>query len=165
LHFIAIRRQTERFWATGMGHVCAVNAWRLRMRHILLTATAAFVAGGLITGAALSQAQPTPPPASTDMPRPGQGWMGWRHGPGQQRLVAPRDMALIYNQPDRQLTPPDVQKIAEGFLLWRGNHSWKVTNVAATPDGPIGFNLSTSEGSVVAKFTMDPHSGQIRRIG
>ena len=34
-----------------------------------------------------------------------------------------RTFALIYPQQDRNLTPPDVQKIAEAFLLWRGNHS------------------------------------------
>ena len=96
---------------------------------------------------------------------PPHGMMGWRHGPGHERPFHPRDFALIYRQPDRQLAASDVQKIAEGFLLWNGNHSWKVTNVAATPEGPIGFSLSTPEGSVVARFTMDPHSGKITRAG
>jgi hypothetical protein len=76
-----------------------------------------------------------------------------------------RTFALIYPQQDRQLAPADVQKIAEGFLLWRGNHTWKVSDVAPTADGPIGFNLTTPEGSVVAKFTMDPHTGRIQRVG
>ena len=76
-----------------------------------------------------------------------------------------RAFALIYRQPDRGLAPADVQKIAEAFLLWNGNHSWKVTNVSATADGPIGFSLTTPEGSVIAKFTMDPHSGRIHRVG
>jgi hypothetical protein len=58
-----------------------------------------------------------------------------------------------------------VQKIAEGFLLWNGNHTWKVTDVASAADGPIGFSLTTPEGSVVAKFTMDPHTGKIARVG
>ena len=68
-------------------------------------------------------------------------------------------------QADRQLAPADVQKIAEAFLLWNGNHTWKVGNVAATSDGPIGFSVATPEGSVVAKFTMDPHTGKITRVG
>ncbi len=76
-----------------------------------------------------------------------------------------RPFALIYRQPDRELSPADVQKIVEGFLLWNGNHAWKVTDVAPTTDGPIGFSLATPDGSVVAKFTMDPHSGQIARVG
>ena len=76
-----------------------------------------------------------------------------------------RTFALIYRQQDRQLAAADVQKIAEAFLLWNGNHAWKVTDVAATADGPIGFSLATPEGSVVAKFTMDPHTARITRVG
>lgn len=100
-----------------------------------------------------------------DGPPPHHGMMGWRHGMHHERGFNPRDFALIYRQPDRNLTAADVQKIAEGFLLWNGNHSWKVTNVAAAADGPIGFSLATPEGSVVAKFTMDPHTGKIARVG
>jgi hypothetical protein len=73
--------------------------------------------------------------------------------------------ALIYRQQDRALTPPDVQKIAEAFLLWNGNHSWKVIDTATTPDGLIGFSLATGDGSVIAKFTMDPHTARLTRIG
>jgi hypothetical protein len=87
--------------------------------------------------------------------------MGWGHRP----RGGLRPFALIYRQPDRQLAPADVQKIAEAFLLWNGNHTWKVTNVAATADGPIGFSLTTPEGSVVAKFTIDPHTAEILRVG
>jgi hypothetical protein len=139
------------------------------MRRTLLTAATAFVIGGIATGAVLSQAQPaSPPPAvmpGTEAPAPQHPMMGWQHGPRHERSFRPRDFALIYRQHDRQLAAADVQKIAEGFLLWNGNHTWKVTNVAPMPDGPIGFSLSTPEGSVVAKFTMDPHSGKVTRIG
>jgi hypothetical protein len=82
-----------------------------------------------------------------------------------QRAINRRALALIYTQEDRQLTPADVQKIAEAFLLWKGNHTWKVSNVGPTAEGPIGFTLTTPEGSVVAKFTMDPHTGRIQRVG
>jgi len=58
-----------------------------------------------------------------------------------------------------------VQKIVEGFLLWNGNHTWKVTGVAPTTDGAIGFSLTTQEGSVVARFTMDPHTAKVARVG
>jgi hypothetical protein len=155
------------------------------MRHTLLVAAAAFVVGGIAAGAVLSQAQPAPPPAqqlppSQQMdgtPPQAHRWMGgWGHhhhgmqaGDMQARGgMRGRDMrafALIYRQPDRQLAPADVQKIAEAFLLWNGNHAWKVTDVAPTADGPIGFSLTTPEGSLVAKFTMDPHSGKIVRVG
>ncbi len=144
------------------------------MRQTLLAAAAAFIVGGIATGAVLSQAQPAPPPAQQmDAPPPGHHWMGgwgghhagpgghaWGHHDGGMRAFA-----LIYREHDRQLAPADVQKIAEAFLLWNGNHTWKVTNVAATADGPIGFSLATPQGEVIAKFTMDPHTGKIQRIG
>jgi len=132
------------------------------------------VIGGITTGAVLSQAQPAPPPAgqADAAPPPGHHWMeGWRHhpGPGEHGWMHhghhPRPFALIYRQPDRNLAPADVQKIAEGLLLWNGNHTWKVTDVAATSGGPIGFDLATANGSVIAKFTMDPHTGRIHRVG
>ena len=96
-------------------------------------------------------------------------WMGWMHrgGDRQQRdgMRRLRTFALIYQQEDRNLTPPDVQKIAEAFLLWRGNHTWKVVEVAPTADGGIGFALATQDGSVIARFTMDPHSARVTRTG
>jgi hypothetical protein len=143
------------------------------MRQTVLAAVAAFVIGGIATGAVLSQAQPAPPPAQQlDGAAPpehhwGGGW-GQHRGPegrGWMRHGGMRAFALVYRQPDRQLAPADVQKIVEGFLLWNGNHTWKVTDVVPTADGPIGFSLTTPEGSVVAKFTMDPHTGRLERVG
>jgi hypothetical protein len=140
------------------------------MRHTLLAAAAAFVIGGIATGAVLSQAQPAPTSIQeTDGPSRHPGMMGWRHRMMREgmahRPFDPRSFALIYRQEDRNLAPADVQTIAEAFLLWNGNHTWKVSNVAPTAEGPIGFNLTTPEGSVVAKFTMDPHTGHIQRVG
>jgi hypothetical protein len=137
------------------------------MRQTLLAAAAAFVMGGIATGAVLSHAQPAPPPVQQmdgSVPSP-QRWMHRHHFAGHGRPFGSRSFALIYRQPDRQLAPADVHKIAEAFLLWNGNHTWKVTSVGATADGPIGFSLTTPEGSVIAKFTMDPHTGKITRIG
>jgi hypothetical protein len=137
------------------------------MRQTILAA-AAFVIGGIATGAVLSQAQPAPPgppnspPMGMSMEGHGpHGMMGAMHRPDADRPFHPRDFALIYPKPDRQLSAADVQKIAEAFLLWHGNHTWKVADIAATPEGPIAFSLTTPEGSVVAKFTMDPHSGRL----
>jgi hypothetical protein len=139
------------------------------MRQTLLAAAAAFVIGGIATGAVLSQAQPAPPPSEQmGGPMPHPGMMGWMHrGPGgmHHRGGNLRALALIYRQADRNLAPADVQKIAEAFLLWNGNHTWKVTEVTPTADGPIAFSLTTQEGSLVAKFTMDPHTGRIHRVG
>ena len=139
------------------------------MRQILLTATAALVAGGIATGAALSFAQPAPPPtAGPDASPPPHGMAGW--GPhrlrdrADGRMERMRNFALFYRQADRSLTPADVQKIAEAFLLWNGNHTWKITDVAATSGGPVGFSVTTAEGAIVAKFTMDPHTARVQRL-
>ena len=166
----------------------------MRRTHLTLAA-AAFVAGGITTGALLSYAQPPPatapgasPAVTADDPSapPGPdgrrfadgGWMHWRHHPpgpppagmrdGQPFAGGPvegmRAMALVFRQEDRALTPADVQKIAEAFLLWNGNHTWKVIDIAARPDGRIGFTLATSDGSPIAKFVMDPHTARLTRI-
>jgi hypothetical protein len=86
----------------------------------------------------------------------------WREGRGP---ISRGTFALVYRHEDRQLTPPDVQKIAEAFLLWQGNHTWKVANVKQTSDGAIGFDLTTASGDVIASFNMDPHSGRVTRTG
>jgi hypothetical protein len=142
------------------------------MRQTILAA-AAFLIGSIATGTVLSQAQPAPsgPPHAPPMgmmPMEGhgpQGMMGPMHGMGADRPFHPRDFALIYRQADRQLSAADVQKIAEAFLLWHGNHTWKITDVAATAEGLIAFSVTTPEGSIVAKFTMGPHSGRLQRVG
>jgi hypothetical protein len=138
------------------------------LRQIIVAAAAAFVIGGAATGAVLSQAQPAPPMPVAPAGQ-ADGAPQWGHGPhhGPMGMHGPmgfRTFALVYPQADRQLTPADVQKIAEAFLLWNGNHSWKVTNVIPGPDGVIGFNIATAEGSVVAKFAMDPHTGRLTRV-
>ena len=139
-------------------------------KSILAAAAAALIIVGTVGGVLIAQAQPAPPPpAMGDGPMRHPGWMGWmRHGPegpeGRMHHMM-RTFALIYTQQDRKLTPPDVQKIAEAFLLWHGNHTWKVVNVAPAADGSIGFSLATQEGSVIASFTMDPHSGRVDRTG
>jgi hypothetical protein len=143
-----------------------------------MTAVAAFVAGGLATGAALSFAQqaPGPHPGGPMMGGPAMGGPGpdggrWMHHHGFMHRAeggpvgGMRAFALVYRQQDRNLTPADVQKIAEAFLLFNGNHSWKVTDVAATSDGKIGFSMAATDGTVIAKFTMDPHTAKLTRIG
>jgi hypothetical protein len=141
------------------------------VRQTLLAAAAAFAIGGITTGAVLSHAQTAPlaamesPARAADGASSRPGPVGWGHRMDHHRHGL-RAFALVYRQPDRQLAPADVQKIAEAFLLWNGNHAWKVTAVSAAADGgPIAFSLSTPEGSVVAKFTMDPHNGRLHRIG
>jgi hypothetical protein len=164
------------------------------MRNTLLAAATAFVIGGATVGSLISYAQPAPPPgpgATGAMMDGGphgptmdggsrgpmmdggpRGPMHWGHrwhegheGREGHHLMTRGTFALVYRQADRNLSPADVQKVAEAFLLWHGNHTWKVVNVAAASDGAIGFSLATQEGSVIASFTMDPHTGRITRTG
>ncbi len=145
------------------------------MRRTILGFVVGLILGGAVTGVLLAHAQP-PPPGAGGPPPWGPQMMGMPHGPGMpggpgggppggpgmmHRMM--RAFALVYPQPDRNLNPADVQKIAEAFLLWHGNHTWKVVEVAPAADGTIGFALATQEGSVIARFTMDPHTGQISR--
>src|ERR1700749_2135043 len=99
----------------------------MRMRKSILGALAAFIIGGSGVGVLIANAQPAPPPATQDgaappAPPPLMGWMrgGRARVPREGRPVMPGTFALIYRQQDRQLAPADVQKIAEGFLLWNG---------------------------------------------
>lgn len=141
------------------------------MRGLLLAATAAASIAGFAAGCLLTQAgaQPAPPPVAGDPPAPG-GWRmgphpggpGWHH---QAMMHRARTFGLLYRVDDRQLTAPEVQKIAEAFLLWNGNRTWKVVEVAAGPDGKIGFAFGTADGSVIARFTMDGKTGRVTRVG
>ncbi|MSP03613.1 MAG: hypothetical protein EXR07_21625 [Acetobacteraceae bacterium] len=144
------------------------------MRKSIAIAAAAFLAGSITTGVLIAQAQPAGPG-----PMPPRGMGGpMAHGPGMGPGMGPADdrmgehrahriemmraFALVHRAEDRKLTPPDAQKIAEAFLLWNGNHSWKVLN-AKTEGDAIGFDLATAEGSVIAHFTMDPKTGRLAR--
>jgi hypothetical protein len=144
-------------------------------KPVITAALAAFVLGGASTGVILASAQPAPPAPAEDggpMARGPMGrhdgmrhgpWamrMGWHHGRGMEMM---RTFALIHRVDDRQLTPADVQKIAEAFLLWNGNHTWKVLNVKPEDD-VIGFDLATGQGSVIAHFTMDPKTAHLARV-
>jgi hypothetical protein len=148
------------------------------MRRMLRAATAAASIAGFAAGCLLTQAgaQPAPPPGgpmaggpSTGAPPAFGGWRtgphpggpGWMHHAMMHRI---RTFALLYHTDDRQLTAPEVQKIAEAFLLWNGNRTWKVTEVTAGPDGKIGFAFATADGGVIARFAMDSKTGRVTRI-
>lgn len=152
------------------------------MRNWLLGGVAAAIiaSGGLaLTQSAASQPAPAgtpsedqPPPPSTGPEEGGPGGrmhgheMGMMHrggwherGPMMRRL---RQFALIYPAQDRNLSAGDVQKIAEAFLLWNGNHTWKVVNVQDQGER-IAFTFATQDGGAIASFTMDRHTGRVER--
>ena len=72
---------------------------------------------------------------------------------------------LFFNQRDKNLSNSDVQVLAEAILLVHGNHAWRVVDVADAADGQATFAYATSDGSVIARFEIDRHSGRIMRIG
>jgi len=137
------------------------------------------VAGSMVQLAAAQQTPPAGPPTEQPgmmehqgmMGRPGMmehpgwmRWMQWRHM-HEGRAGGLRAFALFYRPADRQLTAGDVQKIAEALLLWHGNHSWKVADVAENPDNTVGFAYAAPDGTVIAKFTIDRKTGHIARVG
>jgi hypothetical protein len=152
-------------------------------KSVVTAALAALVFGAATTGVILASAQPAPPPGAPPAADGGpaargpwmgpHGTMGGAIGPGSwamrmgehhgQRMEMLRTFALVHRADDRKLTPPDVQKIVEAFLLWNGNHTWKVLDVKAEGD-VIGFDLATGQGSVIAHFTMDPKTAHLTRI-
>ena len=71
---------------------------------------------------------------------------------------------LIFRKQDKALTAAEGQKIAEAILLWHGERDWKVADVAEE-EGVIRFAFATSDGGVIARFTMDRRTGRIRRVG
>ncbi|MBV9735908.1 MAG: hypothetical protein JO209_08355 [Acidisphaera sp.] len=157
---------------------------------LVATALAAGTAGSLVRDAAAQGAPPAPagaPPPPTAEAAPPPPWMGgWMHrmhpGPMGDRRWGPMErgaggppmdgpmggamtFALLFRPADRALTAPDVQKIAEAFLLWNGNHTWKVTDVAESQDNAISFAVATQSGDVIARFSMDRRTGRLRRLG
>ena len=155
------------------------------MRRLLMAAVAAMVlTGGGVAAMQVALAQPaSPPPAARDEeagppphgPGPHGGMMGgmmgemMEHHPGgphehAEMMRRMRTFSLLWTAPDRNLSGADVQKIAEGFLLWHGNHTWKVTDVQEQGDR-VAFSLATPDGGTIASFTMDRHTGRIERTG
>ncbi len=116
--------------------------------------------------ASVPMAAPTPDAP----PPPPAGPMGWAgrpdmRGPMGRMHQMEQSWGLFFNQPDKNLSNSDVQVLAEAILLMHGNHDWKVIDVADAADGQATFAYAVADGSVVARFEIDRHSGRIARIG
>ena len=103
------------------------------------------------------------------MDRPGMGpgmhrpMMDGRMGHMGGMMRRMRAFALVYPAADRALSGADVQKIAEAFLLFNGNHTWKVTEVTEEPNR-VTFAVATPDGTAIAHFAMDRHTARPDRI-
>lgn len=122
-------------------------------------------------------AAPRPMPEAMGWKGPpmGMGPMGW-HG---REMGPPHGMppffarmreeamnwGLFAPRADKKLSQGDVQILAEAVLLRHGYHDWKVTDLATGADGAITFAYATADGSVIARFSVDPQSGHFSRIG
>jgi hypothetical protein len=113
-----------------------------------------------------------PPPAPDGRmgampPPPAMGWGGRDEMRGAMWRMheMERTWGLFFNQRDKNLSNSDVQVLAEAILLVHGNHDWKVTDVADAADGQATFAYATADGSVIARFSIDRHTGRIMRIG
>ncbi len=156
----------------------------MNQKTIAFTLAAAITIGGgaALLGRADAQDAPHPPPPPAMMDGPYHGPMRdgmhgpmmhgpmmqgpMMHGPmaGRWRMMRwMRQFALIYPAPDRNLSGPDVQKIAEAFLLFNGNHSWKITEVTEEPD-QVRFAIATPDGTAIAHFAMNRHTGRPTRL-
>ncbi|MCK8787452.1 hypothetical protein M0638_24075 [Roseomonas sp. NAR14] len=92
------------------------------------------------------------------------GPMGGPMGPMMRHRGGPF-AGLIFHRGDRHLTPPEVQRIVEGFLLWNGERSWRVVDVKEAEENTVEFGLAPAEGGAFARFRMDRATGRIHRVG
>ena len=139
--------------------------------------TAALAALALSTWIAPAMAQQPPAaPPGQEMPRgalggamggPMGGQMGGHGGMHHGHHHGHRGPfgGLFFQREDKALTAPEVQKIAEAFLLFQGERSWRVSEVKEAANNTVEFAVTTPEGGVVARFSVDRKTGRPRRIG
>ncbi len=155
------------------------------MRKPLLVAAALSLAGATGTAALAQNAAQVPSPStqaqsdtdnqSNAQPRgPHEMRMGWWHhhhgerGPGErgrEMPFMPGTFGLFAPQPDKHLSPTDVQQIAQAILLWNGNHDWKVAQVQPGQNHEVNFSYVTPDGTTIAKFAINQDTGRITRVG
>lgn len=101
---------------------------------------------------------------------PGGFQRGDGHGPrGEHRHMRGEHgrgpfAGFFINRDAKNLSNDDVRKIAEAGLLWFGERNWKIGEVKDAGSRTAEFSLTTAEGGVIARFTMDRNTGRIRRI-
>lgn len=145
------------------------------MRKTVIAAVTALSLAGAAGGAAVAFGQPMPPPPANGPgmnvpPPPGpDGPSAWMHRMWRMRMrnrpFMPGTFALFDRRVDRQLGPQDVQVIAQGILLWNGNHTWRVSDIQPGPNDTIQFAYTAPDGTSIARFAINVHTGRIIRTG
>jgi hypothetical protein len=164
-----------------MGRLATAAIIALALAGAAVEGHADDLANPTATATPVPDAPPTPP--GTPLPvapmgamphPPGPDAMGWAGRPDIRPEMRgamwrmhqmEQSWGLFFNQPDKNLSDSDVQVLAEAILLLHGNHDWKVIDVADAADGQATFAYATADGSVIARFEIDRHSGRMMRIG
>jgi len=109
---------------------------------------------GMGPGMILGEGRGDGPPAWA---RGGRGEQARHGGAGPVR-------AFFINRDNKDLSNEDVRKIAEAGLLWFGERSWRIGEVKDSGSRTAEFTLTTENGGIIARFTMDRDTGRVRRI-
>jgi hypothetical protein len=110
---------------------------------------------GMRQGMMMGERSPGAGPRADGMHR--HHMRGGQHGPGPFA-------GFFINRDNKNLTNDDVRKIAEAGLLWFGERGWKIGEVKDAGSRTAEFALTTENGGVIARFTMDRDTGRVRRI-
>jgi hypothetical protein len=90
---------------------------------------------------------------------PGMMGPGYGIGPGQQPWAGPRVT------PRMDLSTDDIRSYFEGQLAAGGNKRLKLGKVEALDDNTIEAQIVTVDGSLVASYKVDRHTGAIVPAG
>ena len=143
------------------------------MKHMVVLSAAIGIALAGVGSYALTRPADAQDAPAAAVSKPGHDWQsaehshhGWGNGHHHRHfMMAHKGWGLFYPAADKNLSPTDVQTIAQAMLLRHGNHTWKVANVTQNQDNTVSFAFTTADGGVIARFAIDTQTGRIRRIG
>jgi len=99
----------------------------------------------------------------------GPGMMGPGYGYGQGYGMGPGMMGQGYGMgsatmPEKDLSADDVRARLDRSLSWHGNKRIKVGEVKDVDDDTISADIVTQDGSLVQRFMVNRHTGQMQQI-
>jgi hypothetical protein len=129
--------------------------------------------GGQWTGQPCSMGMMAPGMGGQGMMGPGMMGMGRGYGPGPGYGMAPVMIGPGYGEgkglssqvvPSKDLTTDDVRHFLDHRLEMHGNKRLKVSEVKEVDEDKIVVDITTVDGSLVQRFEVDRHTGQMRDI-
>jgi pre-mRNA-processing factor 40 len=88
---------------------------------------------------------------------PGMMGPGYGYGPGPGYGMGPA------TAPDKDLSADDVRARLDQSLTWHGNKRLKVGEVTEADDDTIVAEIVTQDGSLVQRFKVNRHTGQMQQ--